>query len=51
MNLTILRPVTGKHLGRLVYLALVRQPVYEENSELKPAKHLLKIDLVFRCLI
>ena len=46
MNPFILYPVMGKLLDRLVSLALVRQLVYEkENSELKPVKLPLKLDL------
>ena len=47
MNPIILPPAMGKWLGRLGSSALVRQLVLEkENSELKPVKLRLKIDLV-----
>ena len=47
MNPIILPPAMGKLKDRLGSSALVRQLVYEkENSEFKPAKLRLKIDLV-----
>ncbi len=47
MNLIILHPAMGKQSGRLGSSALVRQLVLEkENSELKPVKLCLKIELV-----
>ena len=47
MNPIILTPAKGKYLERLGSSALVRQLVKEkENSELKPVKLHLKIDLV-----
>ena len=46
-NLIIQPPAMGKYLGRLGSSALVRQLVKEkENSEFKPVKLRLKIDLV-----
>ena len=47
MNPIILPPTMGKYEDRLGSSALVRQLVYEkENSEFKPVKLRLKIDLV-----
>ena len=47
MNQINLLSVMGKLLGRLGSLDLVRQPVKEkENSEFRPVKLRLKIDLV-----
>ena len=47
MNPIILPPAMGELLGRLGSSALVRQLVEEkENSELKPVKLRLRIDLV-----
>ena len=47
MNRIILPPAMGKYFGKLGSLVLARQPVYEkENSEFKPVKLRLKIDLV-----
>ena len=46
MNPLILPPAMGKQQGRLGSSALVRQLVWEkENSEFKPIKLRLKIDL------
>ncbi len=47
MNPNILPPAMGKQLGRLGSSALVRHLVQEkENSEFKPVKLRLKINLV-----
>ncbi len=47
MNPIILPPAMGKQQGRLGFSALVGQLVQEkENSEFKPVKLRLKIDLV-----
>ena len=44
-----LNPAMGKYLGKLGCLTLIWQPVKEkENSEFKPIKLHLKIDLVSR---
>ena len=47
MNPTILSPAMSKLCGRLGYLIVVGQPVYEKkNFEFKPVKLHIRIDLV-----
>ena len=47
MNPYILPPAIGKYLGRLGFLALVKQSVYEkENFKFKPDVLYLKFDLL-----